>query len=134
MCIFCKIISGEIPASKIYEDEFVLAFLDISQVTKGHTLIVPKKHCENIYCLSDDCASKLLVVSKKIATALKHTFNLEGLNLVNNNESLSGQTVNHFHIHLIPRYVGDEFKLEFKQNPPDFNQLKQTQEEILKHL
>ena len=105
-CIFCKIIEGSIPSHKIYEDENVLAFLDITQTTKGHTLVIPKKHIRNIYDLDEETASNLFKVVPKIAKALKLAFNPIGLNIVNNNEQPL-QEVFHYHIHLIPRYEND---------------------------
>jgi histidine triad (HIT) family protein len=134
MCIFCRIVANEIPASKIYEDERFLAFLDISQVTKGHTLVIPKQHVDNLYELNQEDASKMLIVCQKVASVLKETYDLEGLNMVNNNGSLAGQTVNHFHIHLIPRYVGDRFLVVFPQNEPNFSKLSETLAEIKKYI
>ncbi|RCW69664.1 HIT family protein [Saliterribacillus persicus] len=103
-CIFCKIVNGDIPSSKVYEDEAVYAFLDISQVTKGHTLIVPKKHTQNIYETDEETAGELFKRVPKIATALKKALNPVGINLLNNNEEAAGQSVFHLHLHLIPRY------------------------------
>ena len=103
-CIFCKIIQGEIPSAKVYEDEEVFAFLDISQVTKGHTLIIPKKHVENIYETNEEIASSLFARVPKIANALKKAYQPAGINILNNNGKAAGQTVFHIHIHLIPRY------------------------------
>ena len=105
-CIFCKILTDEISSYKIYEDENVLAFLDITQGTKGHTLIIPKKHIKNIFELEAEDAEKIFSVVPKIANALKKAFNPIGLNIVNNNEKPL-QSVFHFHIHLIPRYEDD---------------------------
>ena len=103
-CIFCKIISGEIPSVKIYEDEHVFAFMDIMPLSKGHTLLIPKTHRESVYDLHADEAAQLFSVAPKIATAIKETFNPEGLNLLNNNGIKAGQSVFHFHLHFIPRY------------------------------
>ncbi len=103
-CIFCKIINGEIPSAKVYEDEDVYAFLDISQITKGHTLIIPKQHTENIYETSEEIASKFFARVPKVANALKETFKPVGINILNNNGEAAGQSVFHLHIHLIPRY------------------------------
>ena len=104
-CIFCKIINKQIPSSVVYEDDDVIAFLDISQATIGHTLVVPKKHYENIFELNQDTTIMQVVI--KVANALKDSLNVSDLNIVNNNGPLAGQTVNHFHIHLIPRYEND---------------------------
>ncbi|RLL45018.1 HIT family protein [Oceanobacillus piezotolerans] len=103
-CIFCKIINGELPSAKVYEDEKVYAFLDISQVTKGHTLIVPKTHTKNIYETPADVAGALFERVPKVANAIKAAYNPLGLNLINNNEAAAEQSVFHLHIHLIPRY------------------------------
>lgn len=105
-CIFCKIIEGDIPSHKLYEDDHILAFLDITQGTKGHTLIIPKKHVKNIYELDDETARNIFSVVPMIANALKEAFNPIGLNIVNNNDKPL-QSVFHFHIHLIPRYEDD---------------------------
>jgi histidine triad (HIT) family protein len=114
-CIFCKILNNEIPSYKIYEDENVYAFLDITQGTKGHTLIIPKTHIKNIYELSENEAERIFRVVPKISRALKKAFNPIGINIVNNNE-LPLQSVFHFHIHLIPRYENDGMKLSTINN------------------
>ncbi len=106
-CVFCKIISGEIPCYKVYEDEDFLAFLDIYPVNMGHTLVIPKGHFENIFSLPDDVASKYFVVVKKIASVVKEVMNADGINIGMNNLSAAGQVVFHSHIHIIPRYKND---------------------------
>ncbi|PKH08880.1 HIT family protein [Planomicrobium sp. MB-3u-38] len=103
-CIFCKIISGDIPSVKIYEDENVFAFMDIMPLSKGHTLLIPKTHRESVYDLTPEEAGSLFSVAPKIAAAIKETFNPEGMNLLNNNGAKAGQSVFHFHLHFIPRY------------------------------
>ncbi|WP_216829389.1 HIT family protein [Alkalihalobacterium elongatum] len=121
-CIFCKIVQGEIPAAKVYEDEHVLAFMDISQVTKGHTLVIPKVHQENIFELDEEVASHLFSVVPKIANSIKKQFNPVGLNIVNNNGEAAGQTVFHYHIHLIPRYgEGDGFGAVWKDHSSQYS-------------
>lgn len=120
-CIFCKIVNGEIPAAKVFENEHVVAFLDISQVTKGHTLIIPKVHKENLYELTPEISSELFKIAPKIATAIKDTYHPVGLNLVNNNGEKAGQSVFHFHMHLIPRYGdGDGFGAIWKANQSNY--------------
>ena len=109
MCVFCKIISGEFSSKKIYEDDKVLAILDISQATVAHTLVMPKAHYENIYDLDQEVAQHLFSVVQKICSHYKETIsNLEGINLLNNNGALAGQTVMHYHMHIIPRYADDD--------------------------
>jgi histidine triad (HIT) family protein len=136
-CIFCKIVNGDIPAAKVFENEHVLAFLDISQVTKGHTLVIPKIHKENLYELTPEIAGKLYEVVPAIAKALKTEFKPVGLNSVNNNGELAGQSVFHFHLHLIPRYgKGDGFGAVWKSHQDQYNgeELKEIAESISKHL
>jgi histidine triad (HIT) family protein len=103
-CVFCKIINGELPSAKVYEDEEVLAFLDLTQVTKGHTLVVPKTHTKNIYETSPEVARELFSRIPAIANAIKNTYKPIGINLLNNNEKAAEQSVFHLHVHLIPRY------------------------------
>lgn len=116
MCIFCKIVDGSIPSYKIYEDENTLAFLDISQVTIGHTLVVPKKHYENVFELDEKEASLLFENVVRVAKMLKENLNVSNLNILNNNGNLAYQSVNHYHIHLIPRYENDNFSINFPSN------------------
>ncbi|WP_059172928.1 HIT family protein [Bacillus sp. FJAT-27445] len=120
-CIFCKIIKGDIPSAKVYEDEHVFAFLDLSQVTKGHTLVIPKIHKENIYELTPEIAANLYKAVPTIAKALKQEFSPIGLNTLNNNGEKAGQSVFHFHLHLIPRYgQGDGFGAVWKTNESSY--------------
>ncbi|CAK1239480.1 Purine nucleoside phosphoramidase/Ap4A hydrolase [Fructobacillus fructosus] len=106
--IFDKIIQGEIPSYKVYEDDDVLAFLDISQATPGHTLLVPKKHVDNIFDYDDETAKKVLLTLPKLARAIKATNpKITGMNISSNNGVSAGQTVMHSHWHLIPRYDDD---------------------------
>ena len=120
-CIFCKIINGDIPSARVYEDDNVLAFIDISQVTKGHTLVIPKVHQENIFELTPTVASSLFSVVPKIANGIKKHFNPLGMNIVNNNGAPAGQTVFHYHIHLIPRYgTGDGFGAVWKDHSSEY--------------
>ncbi|TDL66481.1 HIT family protein [Rhodococcus qingshengii] len=136
-CIFCKIVNGEIPAAKVFENEHVMAFLDISQVTKGHTLVIPKVHKENLFELTPDIAKNLFESVPAIANALKQEYKPLGLNLVNNNGEQAGQTVFHFHMHLIPRYgQGDGFGAVWKSNTSDYTPqtLKEMAANISKHF
>lgn len=116
MCIFCKIINNEIPSYKIYEDDRFLAFLDISQATIGHTLVIPKQHFQNIFELDEDTARDIFALVANLAHKLKQGLKIEDLNILNNNGTLAGQTVNHFHIHLIPRYKNDNLTIKFTNN------------------
>lgn len=134
-CIFCRIVAGEIPASKVYEDDKVVAFLDITQVTKGHTLVIPKAHVRNILDMDSQTASHLFAVVPKIARGLQKATCANGLNILNNNEEIAGQTVFHAHIHLLPRFsTEDGLAVTFKTNEPDFAVLSQLAEHIAKEV
>lgn len=103
-CIFCKIIAGEIPSRKIYEDEDFQVMLDVSPATKGHALILPKKHYANLYELPEELAGKAMCLAKRMAERMTLLLGCDGFNIVQNNNEVAGQTVFHFHMHLIPRY------------------------------
>lgn len=107
-CIFCKIANGEIPSATLYEDEDFRVILDLGPASKGHALILPKSHAANIYELQDETAGKAMILAKKMATKLRDGLNCDGFNIVQNNGEIAGQTVFHFHMHLIPRYKGDK--------------------------
>ena len=121
MCVFCKIISGEYSSHKIYEDDKVLAILDLSQATLGHTLVMPKAHLENIFELDEDTTKHLFNVVVKISNHYKEVIpNLAGINLLNNNGEAAGQTVMHFHMHIIPRYNDDDLvNMQFTEHKLD---------------
>lgn len=133
-CIFCKIINGDIPSYKIYEDDNIIAFLDITQTTIGHTLIIPKEHVENVFEWTPEISQHLSVAIPKIANLLKDTFpNMKGLNLVNNNGEIAYQSVFHSHIHLIPRYtIDDNFKLSLNTEPVSTEQLEKIWKQFKK--
>ncbi len=106
-CIFCKLANGVISTNSIYEDEDFNVILDAAPATKGHALILPKEHADNLYELPDDTAAKAMVLAKKLAKHMTAKLNCAGFNLVQNNGTVAGQTVFHFHLHLIPRYEDD---------------------------
>ncbi len=106
-CIFCKIAAGEIPSKTLYEDEQFRVILDLGPATRGHALILPKDHYANLYELPDQVAADAMVLAKKMATRMKEKLGADGFNLVQNNGETAGQTVMHFHLHLIPRYKND---------------------------
>ncbi|MEE3481703.1 MAG: HIT family protein [Lachnospiraceae bacterium] len=103
-CIFCKLANGDIPTNVIYEDDDFTVILDASPATKGHALILPKEHYANIYELPDDIAAKVMPLAKKLASHMTEVLHCDGFNIVQNNGEVAGQTVFHFHVHLIPRY------------------------------
>ncbi|MCD8149180.1 MAG: HIT family protein [Clostridiales bacterium] len=106
-CIFCKLANGDIPTNVIYEDDMFTVILDASPATRGHALILPKCHAANVYELPDEYASKVFVLAKKLAAKMTEILKCDGFNIVQNNGEVAGQTVFHFHMHLIPRYIGD---------------------------
>ena len=137
-CVFCMIRDNEIPSRKIYEDENVFAILDNSQVTPGHTLLIPKKHVHNIFDYDEELASKVFAAVPKVSRALRD-FNpdVKGLNILVNNEEVASQTVFHSHIHLLPRYTEeDDFGLEWAHNEDKYTDedLDQMQAAIKKEL
>ena len=106
-CIFCKIANGEIPSATLFEDEDFRVILDLAPASKGHALIIPKMHYRNLYDLDKNLAGKVLIIAQEIAQRLKEGLGCTGVNIVQNNEASAGQTVFHFHVHLIPRMEGD---------------------------
>lgn len=117
-CIFCKIVRGEIPCAKVYEDDDVLAFLDISQATHGHTLVIPKEHYDNFLTCPKELMHKVMDVAQRIGQAATMVLGAKGVNILSNVNKEAGQSVMHFHVHVIPRYLSsDGFRLELKENP-----------------
>ncbi len=117
-CIFCKIANGIIPSHKVYEDDDVLAFLDISQVTPGHTLVISKKHYQNFLTAEKDVMHKVMDVAQRIGQAQIAILGAKGVNILTNVNKEAGQSVFHFHVHVIPRYIANEgFRIEMKENP-----------------
>lgn len=137
-CIFCKIIQGKIPSYTIYEDDVVKAFLDISQTTPGHTLVIPKKHVPNIYAYSAEFASQVFARIPMIARAIKASNpKIKGLNILNNNGKIASQSVFHSHFHLIPRYTDqDGFKMSFTNHNKEYDdaKFKAVAQDIKAHL
>ncbi len=137
-CIFCKIVRNEIPSYTVYEDDIVKAFLDISQGTPGHTLVIPKKHIANIFEYDEELASEVFARIPKIARAVKASNpDIKGMNILNNNGQVAYQSVFHSHFHLVPRYTSnDDFRMIFKDNSNKYSpeQLKAIQESIEQHM
>lgn len=131
MCVFCKIVAGEIPSYKLYEDDDVLAFLDIAQVTTGHVLVIPKKHYKDIFALDKNIAQKLFAATVEMAQKLQKNLKINDLNLVNNNGKKAGQEVDHYHLHLLPRYLDDGVEFKFKRQNLSQDEMKKIQEKIL---
>lgn len=119
-CIFCKLANKDIPTNIIYEDDRFTVILDASPATKGHALILPKNHAANIYELPDEDASAVFVLAKKLATKMTEILHCDGFNIVQNNGEVAGQTVFHFHMHLIPRYLNDGNQDKLTWNHAEF--------------
>ena len=118
-CVFCKIVAGQIPSTRVYEDEHTLAFMDIGQVNPGHVLVAVKKHADNLYALDDAQAVAVARTSARLARAIRDAFKPEGLSVYQANGKPAGQTVFHYHVHLLPRHAGDGMELTWPaKNPP----------------
>ncbi len=130
-CIFCKIANGEIPSKTLYEDEEFRVILDLGPAAKGHALILPKEHADDLYGLSDQTASKVMVLARKMAMRLVEKLDCDGLNLVQNNGEAAGQTVKHFHLHLIPRYIDDGQHINWNPGRPTQEELEATRRLIV---
>ena len=129
-CIFCKIAGGEIPSYTVYEDNDFRAIMDISPAAKGHVIILPKKHAADVFELSEELASKIYVVAKKIAAAVKEVIGCDGVNILQNNGAAAGQTVFHLHMHVIPRWKGDSIKITWTSDEANKDMIKEVAEDI----
>ena len=130
-CIFFFFFKGDIPSKTIYEDDEFRVILDLSPATKGHALILPKNHYENIYELDEESAAKIFVLAKDLSMKMKGKLKCEGLNIVQNNGEIAGQTVFHFHMHIIPRYKDDGQHIGWKQGKPTEDELEDVRKTII---
>ena len=133
-CLFCKIANGVIPANALYEDDVVKVIFDLGPASKGHVLILPKQHFDNIYSLDDDTAAHIFQVAVKVANAIKDTLEPLGINVVQNNGEAAGQTVFHFHMHIIPRYEGDTVNVGWVPGSITPEQIAELKETIAKGI
>jgi histidine triad (HIT) family protein len=118
-CVFCKIVNGQIPSTKVHEDALTLAFMDIGEVNPGHVLVAVKPHVENIFGLDDTLAAAVFQSAARVARAVNKAYSPDGVTLYQANGAAAGQTVNHFHLHLVPRYDKDGMRLTWPaKNPP----------------
>lgn len=129
-CIFCAIAAGEIPSFKVYEDELVLAYLDINPFTRGHTLVIPKVHSSGLLDTSDETLAAMIVRVKKIAAHLKEKLGADGFNILQNNGEAAGQTVHHLHFHIVPRYGSATTEITFANGKGDFDELAKLAEAV----
>ncbi len=130
-CIFCKIANGEIPSNTIYEDDKFRVILDNGPATKGHALVLPKEHYANLFEMPQDLLADAAVVAKKVATNIKDKLSCDGLNLVQNNGETAGQTVMHFHLHIIPRYENDGQHILWNPTSPSAEELVEVKNTIV---
>jgi len=130
-CIFCKIAQGEIPSKTLYEDEKFRVILDLGPATRGHALILPREHAADIYELPDETAAAAFVLAKKMAGIMKEKLKCDGLNIIQNNGETAGQTVKHFHIHVIPRYEDDGQQIGWVPGEPAQEELEAVRREIV---
>ena len=130
-CIFCKIANGEIPSKTLYEDPVFRVILDLGPATKGHALILPKEHAGDLYELPEESAAKAMTLAQKIGKTMVQKLHCDGLNLVQNNGEAAGQTVRHFHLHLIPRYVNDGQSINWKPGKPSDEELEAIRKTIV---
>lgn len=129
-CIFCKIAGGEIPSTTIYENEEFRVFFDINPASRGHCLIVPKEHYSNIFEIDPEVAGRLFSLACVVARKLKEVLDCEGMNIVQNNGEIAGQTVFHFHLHLVPRYTGDTVNVKWVPGEADMEELAELAQKI----
>lgn len=131
-CIFCKLANSEIPTNTLYEDDEFKVILDLSPASKGHALILPKNHFRNMYDIDDEVLAKAMRLAKKMVKVMTKELNADGFNIMQNNEEVAGQTVFHFHIHLIPRYKNDNAIKFWKPMEMDEDELKGLADKISK--
>ena len=133
-CIFCKIANGEIPAATLYEDDLFRVILDLGPASKGHALILPKNHFADLLALDEETSAKVLAVAAKVGAAMKKSLHCDGFNLVQNNVEAAGQTVFHFHMHIIPRYEGGPRMVSWEPGQPTKEELAELAECIRQEL
>ena len=131
-CIFCKLANGVFPTNSIYEDDKFNVILDNGPATKGHALILPKEHADDLFELPDDTAAEAFKLAKKLGKHIMEVLGADGLNVVQNNGEAAGQTVRHFHLHLIPRYNNDGQKIQWEPTSPSSEELAKIKEELIK--
>ena len=129
-CIFCKIVAGEIPSFKLFEDEATLAFMDINPANEGHALVIPKEHVPDLYAVSDEALARTLVTAKRVAAALARTLNPDGLNIVQCNGAAAAQSVMHFHVHVLPRVTDDGLAMNWGLKLGDIDAIGRLAERI----
>ncbi|GGH48548.1 putative cell-cycle regulation histidine triad (HIT) protein [Comamonas phosphati] len=117
-CIFCKLVTGEIPSAKVYEDELTIAFMDIGQATRGHVLVASKRHAANLLELTPEETGAVMQTAQRVAAAVNQAFDPDGINIFQANGAPAGQTVFHFHLHVLPRYTCDGLAITWQRQEP----------------
>ena len=133
-CIFCKIANGEIPSATVYEDSVCRVILDVNPANKGHALIIPKEHFDDIYSIVAETAAKIFTIATEVAKAQKAELNPDGLNILQNNGEAAGQTVFHFHMHLVPRYIKDNVTMTWIPGKADTEELSTLSKALRKRI
>ena len=133
-CIFCKIANGEIPSATVYEDSVCRVILDVNPANKGHALLIPKEHFDNIYSIDAETAAKIFTIATEVAKAQKAELNPDGLNILQNNGEAAGQTVFHFHMHLVPRYIKDNVTMTWIPGKADTEELSTLSKALRKRI
>ncbi|MDP2974142.1 MAG: HIT family protein [Candidatus Diapherotrites archaeon] len=133
-CIFCKIAKGEIPSTKLYEDEQVLSFLDIMPAAKGHALVIPKKHYHTLLDIPHEELREIMAVVQKVAAAIMATTDATGFNVIQSNQKVAGQVIAHLHFHIIPRKEGDRLHFEWEQGKAEKEELQRYAELVRKKI
>lgn len=133
-CIFCQIVGGQAPATFLYEDEKVVVFMDVNPATDGHCLVVSREHAPTIFELPEGTLESVAGVSKKVAHALREALTPDGLNLIQANGPAAFQTVDHFHVHLVPRWAGDPIKLPWIPSPGDPDRIAEVAQKVRDQL
>ncbi|SEW38609.1 HIT family protein [[Clostridium] fimetarium] len=129
-CIFCRLANGDIPTNALYEDDIVKAIFDLSPASMGHIIILPKEHFDNLYSIDEETAAHVFKVATRLAKAIKEALNCDGMNILQNNGEIAGQTVFHFHMHIIPRYLGDNVKFSWNQGKISEDEIKDLKKKI----
>ena len=129
-CLFCKIVAGEVPSTRVFEDERTVAFMDINPATRGHLLVVPREHAADVHAIDPEDLKAVVVTAKGLAQRVRDKLGADGVNLLNSTGSVAWQTVFHFHLHVIPRYDGDPLRLPWQPAPGDRDEIAAAAKEL----
>ena len=129
-CLFCKFVAGEVPSTRVFEDEHTVAFMDINPATRGHLLVVPREHAADVHAIDPEDLKAVVVTAKGLAQRVRDKLGADGVNLLNSTGSVAWQTVFHFHLHVIPRYDGDPLRLPWQPTPGDRDEIAATAKEL----